>query len=143
MSKTLSLEVSEIINAPRAKVFKAWTDPALIKLWFAPGSMTVGKVECDPRPGGRYLVEMIGEEGSPTAIGEYVEVVKDERLVFTWGWQGDEDEPTRVTVTLQDHDKGTRVMVLHERFTSAESRDRHAEGWKACLDKLVANVSAA
>ncbi len=142
MSKTVSLEITETINAPRAKVFKAWTNPSVMRLWYAPDAMTVGEVASDPRPGGRYLVEMKGKDVSPTVAGEYVEVVENERLVFTWRWQGDDSETTLVTVTFEDAGKGTKLTLLHERFASAASRDRHEDGWQRCLAKLPAAVAA-
>jgi uncharacterized protein YndB with AHSA1/START domain len=139
---TLSLTVSQVIKSERTKVFRAWIDPDVIKKWFAPGSMTVPEATADARVGGKYRIVMKGEDGSPTAVGEYKEVVANERLVFTWRWEGDEEEPTLVTVTFKDVAGGTEVAIKHEKFTSKESRDRHADGWRECLANLSAAATA-
>ena len=83
-----------------------------------------------------------GEDGSPTALGEYREVVDGEKLVFTWSWEGDPSEPTLVTVEFRDAKGGTEVALKHERFTAAESRDRHLHGWDACLANLQKKIAA-
>jgi len=140
---TVALETSIIVNAPRPRVFAAWTTPELMKKWFAPGAMTVPAVEADARPGGTYSITMKGENSSPTVAGEYQEVVQDEKLVFTWGWQGDASAKTLVTVLFRDAKGGTEVLLKHERFASPESRDRHLQGWDGCLANLATRIGVA
>ena len=78
------LVLTRIIDAPREEVFKAWTEPALLKQWFAPLPYTVPQVETDVPPGGSNLVVMRGPDGNEfPSRGVYLEVVKNERLVFT------------------------------------------------------------
>lgn len=133
---TVALETSIIINAARSKVFEAWTRPEIMKKWFAPGGMTVPVAHADARPGGSYSITMKGEQGTPTVTGEYREVVQDEKLVFTWGWEGDPNDRTLVTVLFRDAGDGTEVKLKHERFASTESRDKHLQGWNGCLSSL-------
>ena len=142
MTASLSLETSVTINAARARVFAAWTKPEIIRQWFAPGPMTVAAAHADPRPGGTYSIAMKGEEGSPTVIGEYQDVVANERLVFTWGWEGDPSPATLVTVTFKDAKTGTEVTLKHERFTDEKSRDMHKQGWDGCLANLTRQLAA-
>src|SRR5579863_5875653 len=78
------LVLTRIIDAPRAKVFKAWTDPELLKQWFAPLPYTTPVAELDVRPGGASLIVMRGPDGAETSNrGVYLEVVANERLVST------------------------------------------------------------
>lgn len=78
------LVLTRIIDAPREKVFKAWTDPKLLKHWFAPVPYAVSVAETDVRAGGSNLVVMRGPDGNESQnTGVYLEVVKNERLVFT------------------------------------------------------------
>src|SRR6478672_6076354 len=78
------LVLKRIINAPRERVFKAWTDPELLKQWFAPLPWTTSVTELDVRPGGSNLVVMRSPDGKEFPNrGVYLEVVENERLVFT------------------------------------------------------------
>ena len=78
------LVLTRIIDAPREKVFRAWTDPALLKQWFAPRPYTTPVAELDVRPGGANFVVMRDPEGKDHPNrGVYLEVVPNERLVFT------------------------------------------------------------
>lgn len=138
MTDTHSLKLSTIVRAPRAKVFAAWTTAETLRRWFAPGDRQPEPAVLDVRVGGSFRFIMQGENDAPTAIGEYVEVVRDERLVFTWGWDGDPSRPTLVTVTFRDVGGGTEVTLLHERFTTGETRDHHRMGWQGILDKMPA-----
>ena len=62
------LVLMRVIDAPREKVFKAWTDPELLKQWFAPLPWTTPRVEIDVRPGGSSLVVMRGPDGNESRI---------------------------------------------------------------------------
>ena len=78
------LVITRIINAPREKVYKAWTDPELLKRWFAPLPYTTPVAELDVRPGGANLIVMRDPQGNDLPNrGVYLEVVENERLVFT------------------------------------------------------------
>jgi uncharacterized protein YndB with AHSA1/START domain len=81
--------------------------------------------------------KMMGEEASGTVTGKYVRIVPGELLVFTWSWEGDPSPETVVTVELADADGGTEVTVTHDRFSSAQSRNKHEYGWTGCLEKLA------
>jgi uncharacterized protein YndB with AHSA1/START domain len=86
------LVLSRLIDASREKLFRAWTDPALLKQWFAPLPYTTPVAEIDLRPGGANLMVMRGPEGNEFPNrGVYLEVVPNERLVFTdaytKGWE--------------------------------------------------------
>ena len=71
------LVLTRIINAPREKVFKAWTDPELLRKWFAPLPYTTPVAETDVRPGGASLIVMRGPDGRDFPNrGVYLEVVK-------------------------------------------------------------------
>jgi hypothetical protein len=76
------LIITRIINAPREKVFKAWTDPELLKQWFAPLPYTTPIAELDVRPGGANLIVMRDPQGNDLPNrGVYLEVVENERIV--------------------------------------------------------------
>ena len=135
-----SLEIKRFINAPRERVYAAWTDPAQLRQWFGPATAETDNLIADVRPGGEFRWDLRNCDGKKMTIrGEYREVQPGKRIVFTWQWQDDEDWKdcvSVVTVELSDRDGGTEVRLTHDQLPSAESRDRHNEGWNSVLDKL-------
>jgi uncharacterized protein YndB with AHSA1/START domain len=100
--------------------------------------------EVDLREGGRYRLGMRDTESGAehTVGGEYREIRRPERIVFTWTW---EENPQMATDTLVEVDfledgDGTEVVLKHTGFTSEELRDQHAHGWTGCLDNLERRV---
>jgi uncharacterized protein YndB with AHSA1/START domain len=139
------LQIRRSYNAARAAVFRAWTDPQALKIWFAPSdAMTTPVAEVDLRVGGRYRIEMLSAEGKRHCVrGEYLEVQTPKKLVFTWAWERDELETGDTVVTVEFLERGatTEVVLTHERFASAKARDAHHDGWTGCLDRLPKALS--
>src|ERR1700722_5576377 len=111
-----ALILTRIIDAPREKVFKAWTEPALLKKWFATAPWTTPVVETDIRPGGASLIVMRGPDGNefPNA-GVYLEVVENERLVFTnaytKAWEPSKKPFMTVILTFEDNGGHTKYTA--------------------------------
>jgi uncharacterized protein YndB with AHSA1/START domain len=135
-----SLRMTRLIKARREKVFEAWTRPEIVKQWMGPGPVTVTRVTADAKVGGSYRIEMDNAGTKYVTFGEYLEVVPNRKLVFTWGWEGPNRYETRVTVLLEDRDGGTELTLLHERFANAEDMGHHEHGWTGSLEKLAAAV---
>ena len=95
-------------------------------------------VTLDPRPGGVYRVDMNGRD---VARGEYLEVVPNRRVVFTWGWEGSSLPPgsSTVEVTLIPDGDGTIVRLSHMGLTD-EQRVEHAKGWEHFMARLTIAV---
>jgi uncharacterized protein YndB with AHSA1/START domain len=145
------LSLTRVIDAPRDKIFKAWTNPELVKQWFAPLPWTTPHVEMDVRPGGANLFVMSDPDGNQFPNrGVYLDVVENEKLVFTDAFTSawvPSAKPFMVgTITLEDLDGGkTRytATVLH---WSEEDRQAHEnmgfhQGWGQCTDQLAALVA--
>jgi uncharacterized protein YndB with AHSA1/START domain len=144
------LELSRTLNAPRERVFAAWTDPEKAARWWVPQDCELVSCKMDVRPGGgwhRRLRLRVPDGGIITKWGEYREIVAPERLVFTYNSQhvdGTIDPETLVTVTFEDIGGGrTRLTLRHERFWSEPARISHTGGWTGSLDGLLQFVSAA
>lgn len=93
--------------------------------------------DLDPRPGGVYRVDMNGRD---VAKGEYLEVVPHSRVVFTWGWEGEESAvppgSTTVEITLTPDGDGTIVRLRHVDLPQ-DQRQPHSEGWPHYIERLV------
>jgi len=139
--------LTRIIDAPREKLFRCWTDPELMKQWFVPKPWTLTRVEVDLRPGGSSLVVMRSPEGQEFPNpGVYLEVVKNERLVFTdaftSAWVPSAKPFMVATVTFEDLGGGKSRYTAVARHWTAEDREAHEkmgfhEGWGQCADQLA------
>jgi uncharacterized protein YndB with AHSA1/START domain len=150
MSADRELVLTRLINAPREKVYRAWTDPEILKKWFAPLPYTTPVAELDVRPGGANLILMRGPDGKDMPNrGVYLEVVPNERLVFTdayvRAWEPSEKPFMTVILTFEDEGGKTRYTARVRHWTVA---DREAlekmgfhGGWGLCTDQLAALVA--
>ncbi len=135
------LTIRRTFAAPRALVFQAWTDGEQLKRWCCPTGFTIPFSEGDIKPGGNFRTCMRSPKGEDHWLsGTYVEIVPEEKIVFTHRWHDEADEPgheTVVTVTLADtQDHGTRLTLHQAFFVSEASRDGHFSGWTETLDSL-------
>jgi len=139
------LVISRVFDAPRALVFKIWTQPLAVKQWWGPRGYTTLLCEMDLRPGGAWRVESRHTDGSETAErGVFREIAEPERLVFTHAWEGEDGKPgheTLVTVTFADHGDKTRMTFHQAPFTSVEIRDGHVQGWNESFDMLAEHLA--
>jgi uncharacterized protein YndB with AHSA1/START domain len=129
------LERAILIRARRETVFRFFTDSARFAAWWGEGS------RIDPRPGGPLRIRY---PNGVEASGEVVEIVPEEKIVFTFGYEA-ADKPippggSRVTVLLEEGQHGTLLRLRHA-LASAEARDAHVAGWRYQL-ALFANVVA-
>ena len=141
------LILTRIIDAPREKLYRAWTDPVLLKQWFAPLPWTTPSAELDVRPGGANVMVMRGPDGKEFPNrGVYLEVVPNERLVFTdaytAAWEPSEKPFMTVILTFEDAGRKDRYTARVRHWTMAD-REAHEkmgfhEGWGRCADQLAA-----
>ncbi len=137
------LVLKRTLQAPVEQVYRAWTTPALIMRWFAPGDMTVPQAQADVREGGSYRITMQEPDGeSYTTYGIYQQVVPNERLVQTWQWEGSQEQ-TLLTIEFRAlGERTTELTLTHERFATVEAKDQHQDGWQGCLQKLEATLAS-
>ncbi|WP_158813954.1 SRPBCC family protein [Methylocapsa sp. S129] len=144
------LVLTRIIDAPPEKLFRAWTEPELLKQWFAPLPYTTPVAELDVRPGGANLIVMRGPDGGEMSNrGVYLEVTPNERIVFTnaytKAWEPSEKPFMTVILTFEDQGGKTRYTALVRHWTVAD-RETHEKmgfhnGWGQCADQLEALVA--
>lgn len=142
------LVLARIIDAPREKLFRAWTDAEILKQWFVPAPWTISKAEIDVRPGGASLIVMKDPEGNeyPNA-GIYLEILENEKIVFTdaytSAWQPSEKPFFTAVVTFEDEGDGkTRYIAraLHWTMEDLKAHEKMGfhEGWGQVAEQLEA-----
>jgi len=135
------LTVARVIDAPRALVFKAWTDPDQVARWWGPKGFVTVSHDMDIRPGGTYRVTMRSPQGTDhRKRGVYREIVEPERIVFTFAWEeadGTLGHETLVTVTFEALGARTRLTLHQSGFESIARRDDHTGGWTSCLERFA------
>ena len=134
------LEIKRFINAPRDRVFAAWTKPEEMVKWLGCEQRVCLSVTADVQIGGQWRIRMKSAQAGETEFhGVYLAVRPPAKLVYTWCWK---NHPlmgageTLVTVEFLELDGGTEIHLRHEGFASVELRDRHNEGWSGCVEKL-------
>jgi uncharacterized protein YndB with AHSA1/START domain len=140
-----SLTLKKHYAAPIEKVYRAWTEPEALKLWFGP-SADDGRIliaETNLKVGGRYRIVMEMADGEQHRVGGvYREIVPNEKLTFTWAWESTPERESLVTIKLKKSGGGTDMTLIHEQFFDEAARDRHEHGWTAILERLGSYVCA-
>ncbi|WP_295902332.1 SRPBCC family protein [uncultured Bdellovibrio sp.] len=148
LNKTITL--TRVFDAPREQVWRAWTDPERIKLWWGPKAFTAPSIKNDLRIGGTYLYAMKDAEGKLYwSTGTYKDVRYLEKIVATdsfadekghivspaeYGMPNMKDE-LELTVTFEDKGNQTKLTIVHKDFP-ANYFDQCVQGWNESLDKL-------
>ena len=141
--------VTRTFDAPARLVFEAWTKPELFEQWWVPRSMgmTLRSCELDVRTGGKYRLVFGDDPENPMAFfGEYLDVVPNQRIVWTNEESGADGSVT--TVTLEEKD-GKTTLVLSELYPTKEALDAAGTGAQEAmvetfgqLDELLASLAA-
>jgi uncharacterized protein YndB with AHSA1/START domain len=141
------LLLTRLIDAPPASVFRCWTEPELIVQWFTPPPWKTIHAEIDLRAGGASLIVMQGPDGTEMPNhGVYLEVVRNERLVFTdaysAGWVP-ADKPFFTGILTFEDEGGKTRYTARARHWTVEDCEQHEkmgfhEGWGIATDQLAA-----
>lgn len=143
-----SLTVRRTLDAPRERVWKAWTDPEQVTQWWGPNGFTTTVHEIDVRPGGvwRFVMHDSDDTDYPNEI-VYDEIVEPERLVYTHGSNEENGlEQFQVTVTFAEQEGSKTVLTMQQLYKSAAERKKSVEefgaieGANQTLDHLAAYV---
>lgn len=148
---THELVLTRRIKAAPAKLFRAWTEPELMKQWFCPRPWTTPVIETDLRAGGASYVLMRGPNGEEMPNrGQYLEVVPDRKVVFTDAYVGDWQPSAKpfftAVITFEDDGAGGTLYTARARHWTAADCEQHEkmgfhEGWGKAADQLEALVA--
>lgn len=151
----LDLKLERVVDVPVELVWKAWTEPEHLKVWFCPKPWGVSECEIDLRPGGIFRTTMLSPEGQEFPnLGCYLEVIPKERLVWTGvlepgfrpaaaGGNGHDamDLPMTGIILMQPEGSGTRYTAIALHRDEAGRKQHEAmgfeQGWGTALDQLV------
>jgi uncharacterized protein YndB with AHSA1/START domain len=129
--------IEKTINAPLEEVWKAWTDPALIKNWF--GSDLNGKVlnaKLDVQPGCSFEITFVDSDLTEhTCSGIYHEVQKFSKLSFSWMWKSEPGIESDITLMLTAEGVATKMQFEHANLAGTSQHD-YLSGWQRTFLKL-------
>jgi uncharacterized protein YndB with AHSA1/START domain len=140
------LDMTRLIDAPRARVWEAWADPEKVKRWFAPRPLTLEIERMDLRAGGGFKMAMRFPDGKAHSFsGVYAEVLEGERIAWTGEFPGDPKGNIRTEISFADEDGKTRLTV-RQTFRVLTPINRGPtqgakQGWTMTLDQLTAEVA--
>jgi uncharacterized protein YndB with AHSA1/START domain len=143
--QTNALVLDRVLAAPRRAVWRCWSEPELLKHWFAPAPWSVPEAALDFRPGGESYIVMRSPDGEQfPSRGVYLEIDPGRRLVFTdaftAGWQPSEKPFFTGHLSFEDVPGGTRYIARALHWTQEDRAAHEAmgfhEGWGRCADQL-------
>ena len=156
-AKTGELVIARTLDAPRERVWKAWTDPEQVKRWWGPKGFTAPSIKIDFRVGGKYLFCMRSPDGKDYwSTGTYREIAPTEKFVATDSFADakgkvvpashygmDVDFPLELlwTLTLEDFGGKTKMTLRHSGFPAGPARTGAEQGWSESFEKLAASLT--
>lgn len=145
MINTRTLRLVHTFDAPRERVFAAWTDPDQFVQWMCPPGFGLDECTLDVRKGGAWRVHGYKPGGEFFAkSGVYVEVNRPELLAFTWSHHAEDNyasprgHETTVRIEFRAIGNKTEITLLQGPFVDTPDLDGHTTGWQGCFDKLSA-----
>jgi len=142
------LVLTRLIDVPREKLWRCWTEPKLMLQWFTPAPWQTVHAETDVRPGGSSYIVMKGPDGQEMPNrGVYLEVIPNQKLVFTdaytSAWQPSENPFFTGVLTFDDLGGGKTRYTARALHWTKENRETHEkmgfhEGWGVATDQMTA-----
>jgi len=139
-SQKAIVQVTRRFSASAERVFDAWLDPNTVGKWlFATPTGKMSKIKIDARVGGSYLIVECREGIDVEHIGEYLEIDRPRRLVFTLKVPKYSEENTKVTIEIRALESGCELTLTHEGVLSDYIAST-TSGWKMILGQLAATL---
>jgi uncharacterized protein YndB with AHSA1/START domain len=145
--------ITRVIDAPRSRAFKTWTEPEYLTRWWAPDGRTTPFCKVDLRPGGRFHYCMRLPDGREIwGIGIYRDIVEPERIVYVdsfadengnpvppthYGMSADHPAESLVTVTFAEQAGKTKLTLRHAIPEAIKDREDTQKGWTQMFDRLA------
>ncbi len=137
--ENLLLKLEKRIRASPSRLFRAWLQPEEFSRWFhSDASVKLGAVDIDPRPGGRFRIEMFVNGQLRPHEGEYRVVDEPDQLSFTWRSFATGNRDTLVTLTFVAEGESTLITLIQELLSDEAAKRAHQGGWSSILEGLRA-----
>ena len=134
-------KIDVTLDASLPFVFAAFHEPEYLSEWIAPGDCSVTQIMSDFKEGGRYRIKMMDPSGIEMSLtGEYVTILANEQLSFSWAWEDDMEESvmTSVDIHFEKTEEGNvRLVLIQQGFVNKQECDQHNYAWMSCLEKLA------
>ena len=144
---TRTLRLVRVFDAPRERVFDAWTDAEQFKIWMCPADCGLDVCELDARVGGAWRARGYAPNRRFAKSGVYLEIKRPERLVFTWAhhekddWASPRVPETTIEITFRAlPGNKTELTLVQGPFRDAANFNGHHDGWNGSFDKLALHL---
>ena len=138
-------KIDVTLDASLPFVFAAFHEPEYLSEWFAPGNCVVSQIMSDFKESGRYRIKMMEPSGVEMSLtGEYITILPNEQLAFSWAWEDDLEDSvmTSVDIHFEKTEEGyVRLVLVQSGFANKEECDQHNYAWMSCLEKLAVLAS--
>ena len=138
-----AVRIDRKLPATPEEVFDAWTDPAMMRQFMAPGNVQRTRVKADVRVGGEFEIVMEKPDKEIDHHGKYIEIDRPRKLVFTWRSVNTANRDTLVTLYFTPEGDDTRILLVHEQLPDEKAKQGHTGGWSGILDKLAEHFQKA
>ena len=136
----IAFRLQRRFGASRERVFRAWTEPAVLRKWWCPDGWMPTEIEVDLRPGGAYRFGMRRPADLEIVYvhGVFLEIRAPEMLAYTWQWENAflQMPQTRVTVEFVAAGSGTLLTLKHEDLPEIPVCLQHRGGWLSAFDRI-------
>ena len=134
-------KIDVTLDASLPFIFAAFHEPEYLLEWFAPGDCSVTQIMSDFKEGGRYRIKMMDPSGIEMSLtGEYVTILANEQLSFSWAWEDDMEESVMTSVDIhfeKTEENNVRIVLIQQGFVNKQECDQHNYAWMSCLEKLA------
>lgn len=136
----VTVRVSRRFSASAERVFDAWLDPQRMRRWlFVTPTGEMVRAEAEPRVGGRFILTERRDGVDVEHLGEYLEIDRPRRLVFSFAVPEFSAEATRVTVVITPSGGGCELVLTHEGVLT-DFEDRTVSAWTGMLEGLAGSL---
>ena len=136
-SSQFAARVTHRFRATPEAVFDAWLTGDKVRRWFAPGLGEMTRIAVEPRVGGSFLFAQRRGLDEVEHLGKYVELIRPERLAFTWQVKGTADT-SRVAIDIEPNNEGCELTLVHELSPAWENYvERTRAAWTKMLNAMA------